>query len=158
MLGPHKSCCLGGRLKTSLQPRFIGLRSTTSLPKYTIHTVHCLSLRQHGIVHRSRHVVQAALSSTSAPMSGCQSWLAVWCGAQVSTVWLYNRPGLGHGHCSGCSFLPSLVQFIIVWGAKSSSVRFSPSLAAFAFLLLQTLASCLFVFPLRRKTSILYRK
>jgi hypothetical protein len=105
--GPHKNCCLGGRLKTSLQPRFIGLRSTTSPPKYTIHTVHRLSLRQHGIVHRSRHVVQAALSSTSAPMSGCQSWLAVWCGAQVSTVWLYNRPGLGHGHCSGCSLSSS---------------------------------------------------
>jgi hypothetical protein len=44
-------------------------------------------------------------------------------------------------------FLHPLVQFIVFWGAKSSSVRFSPSLAAFEFLLLQTLASCLLVFP-----------
>ena len=123
--------CLGGRLKTSLQPRFIGLHSTTSLPRNTIHTVHCLSLRQHGIVHRSQRVVQAALSSPSKPMSGCYPWLVVWCGAQVSTVWLYNRRGLGHGHCFGCS-LPS---FLFLFSSSSFGVRSHPSFFSLLLLL-----------------------
>ena len=158
--GPHKNSfdalCLGGRLKTSLQPRFIGLHSTTSLPRNTIHTVHCLSLRQHGIVHRSQRVVQAALSSPSKPMSGCHPWLAVWCGAQVSTVWLYNRRGLGHGHYSGCSLTPSSCSVHRCFGVRNPPfVHFSPSLAAFGSLLSQTLASCLLVVLLRKNIDLL---